>query len=112
MWSGWSARSKVMGTSDHFRYVGATGMTALISQVVSFCFRFRLDSYAADPPYIMCSLRSVFVNQDQQQGGTEFPNAERELHMIYGGLVAYESKWKQKLATQEINAVMLVTPHI
>ena len=49
-------------------------------------------------------------NRDQQQSGLEFSNIEHELHIIYGGSAMYKSKRKQKLTTQEINAVMLVTP--
>src|SRR5438105_8310588 len=30
--------------------------------------------------------------------------------MIFGGSVAYESKWKQKVAAREINALMPATP--
>jgi hypothetical protein len=40
--SGWSLRSKVMRTSDHLRYSGLAGETAMTSRAVSFCF--RLDS--------------------------------------------------------------------
>jgi hypothetical protein len=36
--SGWSLRSKVMGTSDHLRYSGMAGETAMTSRVVNFCF--------------------------------------------------------------------------
>jgi hypothetical protein len=36
--SGWSLRSKVMGTSDHFRYSRVLDPTAMISQMVSFYF--------------------------------------------------------------------------
>src|SRR6266508_1058828 len=53
MWSGWSARPKEIGASDHLRYLGVAGITALISRAVSFFF--HLDSYASDPPYIMLS---------------------------------------------------------
>src|SRR5438105_6992744 len=53
MLSGWSDPSKVIGASNHLRYLGVTGVTALIFREVSYCF--RLDSYAADPPYIMFS---------------------------------------------------------
>src|SRR5438552_682656 len=49
-------------------------------------------------------------NKDHQQDGPAFPNPESQLNMIYGGLAAYESKWKQKLTAREINAIMLVTP--
>jgi hypothetical protein len=40
--SGWSLRSKVIGTSDQFRYSGVAGPTAMTSRTVSFCF--LLDS--------------------------------------------------------------------
>jgi hypothetical protein len=40
--SEWSLLSKVMETSDHFRYSGVAGETAMTSRAVSFCF--RLDS--------------------------------------------------------------------
>ena len=49
-------------------------------------------------------------NQDQQQGGPAFPDPELQLNMIFSGSVAYESKWKQKLAAQEINALTPATP--
>jgi hypothetical protein len=45
--SGWSLRSKVMGTSDHFRYSGVVGETAMTSQAVSFYF--LVDSYEPGP---------------------------------------------------------------
>jgi hypothetical protein len=38
--SRWSLRLKVMGTSDHFRYSGVAGETAMTSQAVSFYFLF------------------------------------------------------------------------
>jgi hypothetical protein len=37
-----------MGTSDHLRYSGVAGDTAMISQAVSFYF--LLDSYESGPP--------------------------------------------------------------
>jgi hypothetical protein len=40
--SGWSLLSKLMGTSDHFRYSGVAGETSMTSWVVSFYF--LLDS--------------------------------------------------------------------
>jgi hypothetical protein len=46
--SGWSLRSKVMGTLDHFRYSGVAGKTAMTSLDVSFYF--LLDSYDSGPP--------------------------------------------------------------
>jgi hypothetical protein len=46
--SGWSLRSKVMGTSDHLRYLGVAGETVITSQAVSFCF--LLDSHESGPP--------------------------------------------------------------
>ena len=49
-------------------------------------------------------------NQGQLPDGSGFPDAQRELHMIYGGSAAYESKRKQKLTTREINAVTPTTP--
>jgi hypothetical protein len=45
---GWSLRSKVMGTSDHLRYPGASGDTAMTTQAVSFYF--LLYSYESGPP--------------------------------------------------------------
>jgi hypothetical protein len=45
---GWSLWSKVMGTSDHLRYSGVAGETAMTSRVVSLCF--LLDSYDSGPP--------------------------------------------------------------
>jgi hypothetical protein len=35
---GWSLRSKVIGTSDHFRNSGVVGETDMTSGAVSFCF--------------------------------------------------------------------------
>jgi hypothetical protein len=35
---GCSLRSKVIGTSDHFRYSGMVGPIAMTFQVVCFCF--------------------------------------------------------------------------
>jgi hypothetical protein len=35
---GWSLQSKVIGTSDHFRYSGMVGPIAMTFRVVSFCF--------------------------------------------------------------------------
>jgi hypothetical protein len=46
--SGWSLRSKVMGTLDHLRYSGVAGETAMTSRAVSFYF--LLDSYESGPP--------------------------------------------------------------
>jgi hypothetical protein len=46
--SRWSLRSKVMGTSDYFRYSGVVGETAMTSRAVSFYF--LLDSYDSGPP--------------------------------------------------------------
>jgi hypothetical protein len=40
--SGWSLWSKVIGTSDHFRYSGVAGETAMTSRAMSFYF--HLDS--------------------------------------------------------------------
>jgi hypothetical protein len=37
----WSLRPKVMGTSDHLRYTGLAGETAMTSRAVSFCFRLK-----------------------------------------------------------------------
>ena len=51
-------------------------------------------------------------NQGQHPDGSGFPDAQRELHMIYGGSAAYESKRKQKLTTREINALGPATPSI
>jgi hypothetical protein len=48
--SGWSPRSKVMGTSDHLRYSGVVGPTDMTSRAVSFCF--LLGSYELGPPKI------------------------------------------------------------
>jgi hypothetical protein len=46
--SGWSLRSKLMGTSDDSTYSGGVaGETAMTSRVVSFCF--LLDSYYLGP---------------------------------------------------------------
>jgi hypothetical protein len=42
MKSGWSLWSKVMGTSDHLRYSGVAGETAMPSRAGSFYF--LLDS--------------------------------------------------------------------
>jgi hypothetical protein len=42
MKSGWLLRSKVIGTSDHFRYLGVADPTTMTSRVVNFCF--LLDS--------------------------------------------------------------------
>jgi hypothetical protein len=42
MKSVWSLRSKVMGTSYHFRDSGVAGAIAMTSRAVSFCF--LLDS--------------------------------------------------------------------
>jgi hypothetical protein len=36
--SQWSLWSKVMGTSDHFKYAGVVGETAKTSRAVSLCF--------------------------------------------------------------------------
>ena len=49
-------------------------------------------------------------DRGQQRGGSEFPNMERELNMIFGGSAMYESKRKQKLVAREINVVASVTP--
>jgi hypothetical protein len=46
--SGWSLRSKVMGTRDHLRYSGVAGETAMASWAMSFYF--LLDSYEPEPP--------------------------------------------------------------
>jgi hypothetical protein len=40
--------SKVIGTSDHLRYLGVAGETAMTSWAMSFCF--LLDSYDSGPP--------------------------------------------------------------
>jgi hypothetical protein len=40
MKSEWSLRSKVMWTSDHFRYSGVAGKTFMTSQAMSFYFLF------------------------------------------------------------------------
>jgi hypothetical protein len=48
--SGWSLRSKVMGTSDHLRYSAVVCETAMTSWAVSFCFHH--DSYESGPPYM------------------------------------------------------------
>jgi hypothetical protein len=45
--SGWSLRSKVMGTSDHLKYSGLAGETTMTSRAVSFYF--LLDSYELGP---------------------------------------------------------------
>jgi hypothetical protein len=44
----WSLRSKVMETSDHFRYSRVAGETDMTYQVVSFGF--LLDSEESSPP--------------------------------------------------------------
>ena len=49
-------------------------------------------------------------NQDQQQGGTKFPDAQHKLHMIFGGSATYESKRKQKLTAREVKAVAPAVP--
>src|SRR5438128_5980397 len=65
---------------------------------------FTLKKFAEEQANrLTCDQGGPGRNQDQQQGGPEFPNAERELHIIYGGSNAHESKWKQKLTTREIN---------
>jgi hypothetical protein len=38
MKSGWSLQSKVIGTSDHFRYSGVAGSIVMTSRAVSFYF--------------------------------------------------------------------------
>jgi hypothetical protein len=40
MKSRWSLQSKVMGSSDHFKYSGVTSDTSMTSRVVSFFFLF------------------------------------------------------------------------
>src|SRR5207237_9656758 len=69
----WSARPKVIGASDHLRYLGVAEVIALISRVTSFCF--RLDSYASDPPYIMLSWCSGFGNAGPPAWGPGFYQA-------------------------------------
>src|SRR6266542_556525 len=49
-------------------------------------------------------------NPGHQAGGPVFPDPEHQLNMIYGGSDAYESKRKQKLTAQEINAITPATP--
>jgi hypothetical protein len=59
---GWSLRSKVMGTSDHFRYSGVAGETAMTSQAESFYFCHR----AIRLPLlviILCGVRLIRVAQ-------------------------------------------------
>jgi hypothetical protein len=46
----WSLQSKVIGTSDHFRYLGVVGETTMTSWAMSFYF--LLDSYDSNPPYM------------------------------------------------------------
>src|SRR6266540_1350647 len=59
-----------------------------------------------------CNQDGSNQNKDQQPNGPAFPDPEHQLNMIYGGSVAYESKRKQKLTAQEINAAMPVTPQV
>jgi hypothetical protein len=47
MKSEWSLWSKVIRTSDYFRYSGVVGSTTMTSWVVSYCF--LLDSYDSGP---------------------------------------------------------------
>src|SRR6266540_1182982 len=49
-------------------------------------------------------------NPGPQAGGPAFPDPEQQLNKIYGGSDAYESKRKQKLIAQEINAITSATP--
>jgi hypothetical protein len=50
-WSGWSLQSKVIGTSDHFRYDGFAGSALKTSRQMSFSR--RVEGLADDPPKIM-----------------------------------------------------------
>jgi hypothetical protein len=47
----WSLQLKLMGTSDHLRYSGVAGETAMTSRAVSFYF--LLDSYESGAPYTL-----------------------------------------------------------
>lgn len=57
-----------------------------------------------------CSQGGPDQNKGPSPSGPMFSDPERQLNMIFGGSVVYESKQKQKLATWEINAVVPVTP--
>jgi hypothetical protein len=55
--SGWSPRSKIMGTSDHLRYSRVAGLTAMTSRAVSFCF--LVGSYESGPRNVVDLFMSL-----------------------------------------------------